>query len=314
VLSVEGLTRHFERDDRQVTAADGVSFEVPSGAVVGLVGPDGAGKSTVLRSAAGLVTPTAGTVTVDGVDVTDAPSRAARTVAMLFAGERNTYPELTPRENLAFFAGLQGIDARERQGVHADLLSTLGLSGVADVPVADLSRGQRRRVALGCTLARETPVLLLDEPTAGLDVAASYDVRGRIRRLAAERNRTVLLASHDVEAVQETCDRVVVLARGEVVVDESVEQLVGPSRARAYRVTLASAPDAEARRHIEVDHGIERWVDIPEGVRFEVTIDDTTAFYDLVASLRETGADVVSVSAVDPSLEDAFLDLGGGGR
>lgn len=232
----------------------------------------------------------------------------------MFAGEHGVYADLTPRENLAFLAGLQGIDVRDRRQSHADLLSTLGLSGVADVPVRALSHGQRRRVAFAGTLARETPVLLLDEPTQGLDLEASYAFRGHVRRLAAEQGRTVLLASHDMEAVRETCDRVVVLHGGDVVADEPVERLLGAARSRSYRVTLATDFGRKVRRRLERDHGVERWDEVPEGLRLEVTVDDSAAFYEFVAALRDLEAEVVSVSAVDPGLEDAFLHLTGGTR
>jgi ABC-2 type transport system ATP-binding protein len=312
-LSVQGLTKRYGRGERQVTAIDGVSFEVDPGSVVGLLGPNGAGKTTVLKAALGLVIPTAGEVRVNGVDVVDAPARAYREVSAMLEGARNVYWRLTPRENVAFFAGLQGIDARTRREEHAALLDSLDLSGKADVPVNDLSRGQKGRVALACTLARETPVVFLDEPTLGLDVEASYALRRRLRRLATEEERTVLLSSHDMDVVQEVCDRVVVLRDGELVADEPVETLLGASRARAYRVRLADDLPSETRRRIEFTHGVERWDRVAEGVRFEVTVEDADAFYDLVTDLREVDAALVSVSAIEPDLEDAFLHLTGGG-
>ncbi|MFB6172939.1 MAG: ABC transporter ATP-binding protein [Haloarculaceae archaeon] len=303
-LSVRGLTKRYG----DVTAVDDVTFSVEPGAVVGLLGPNGAGKTTILRTALGLVAPSAGSVAVNGVDVLSAPARTYREVGAMLEGTRNVYWQLTPRENLAFFAGLQGIDARERREAHADLLASLDLVDLADDPVGSLARGQRRRVALACALARETPVVVLDEPTLGLDVEAAYALRTRIRELAGD-DRTVVLSSHDADVVQEVCDRAVVLSGGRLVADRPVSDLLGAHRARAYRVTLASDLPAGVRRDLEAAHGIERWQSVPQGVRFEVTVADATAFYDLVADLRDAEADVVSVSAVEPSLEDAVLHL-----
>lgn len=305
-LSVQGLTKRYG----DVAAIDDVSFSVEPGSVVGLLGPNGAGKTTLLKTALGLVAPSAGTVEVNGVDVARAPARAYREVGAMLEGARNVYWRLTPRENLAFFAGLQGIDARDRREAHAALLASLDLADRATTPVKDLSRGQKGRVALACALARETPVVFLDEPTLGLDVEASYALRTRIRELV-EGDRTVVISSHDMDVVQEVCDRVVVLSDGRVVADQPVDDLLGEFRARAYRVTLASDLPADVRRRLAFAHGIERWQSVPQGVRFEITVEDSESFYDLVGDLREADAEVVSLSAVEPTLEDVFLHLTG---
>lgn len=305
-LAVRGLTTRYG----DVTAIDDVTFSVEPGSVVGLVGPDGAGKTTLVETALGLVEPAAGTVEVNGVDVTHAPAHAYRQVSVVLEGRRNVYWGLTPRENLAFFAGLQGIDARDRRDAHTNLLTSLDLADCAGTPVGDLSRGRRDRVALASVLARETPVVFLDEPTLGLDVEASYGLRTRIRELAAD-GRTVILSSHDLDIVQEVCDRVVVLSEGRVVADRPVSDLLGAVNARAYRVTLGSDLGDGVRHRLEFTHGVERWQTVPGGVRFEVTVEDSGAFYDLVSDLREVDADLVSLSAVEPSLEDTVLHLTG---
>lgn len=134
---------------------------------MGLLGPNGAGKTTTVKTVLGLVTPTSGEITVHGVPVHQARSRAYEYMSAVLEGARNIYWRLSVRENLAFFAGLHGIDPRERADRHEEIIDTLGLTAKADEPVKNLSRGMKQKVALGSTLARETPVLFLDEPMLG---------------------------------------------------------------------------------------------------------------------------------------------------
>ncbi len=302
-MAVDRLVKRYG----EVRAVDGVSFSVDPGSVVGLLGPNGAGKTTLIKCALGLLVPDEGTVRVDGVDVRD--PAVYRHVGAMLEGARNLYWRLTVRENVRFFASLQGIDSRERREEHAHLLDSLGLGAYADTAVNDLSRGMKQQAALACTLARETPVVFLDEPTLGLDVEASYALRQRLRSLAEEEGRTVLVSSHDMDVLQEVCDRLVVLNEGRVVADGSVDDLTGALRTRAYRVTLAGPLAARERERLAADHGVERWQWLPEGVRFEVTLDDAAAFYDLVDAVRALDTDLLSVTAVEPNLEDAFLRL-----
>ncbi|MFC7155218.1 ABC transporter ATP-binding protein [Halomarina halobia] len=302
---IEGLTKTYG----DVRAVDDVTLNVDPGEVVGLLGPNGAGKTTLIKCALGLLVPTAGSVRVGDVDVLADPAPAYRHASAMLEGARNVYWRLTVRENVRFFAGLQGIDPRTRREEHAALLDSLGLGERADDAVTDLSRGMKQKTALACTLARETPVVFLDEPTLGLDVGASYDLRQRIRRLADEEGRAIVLSSHDMDVVQEVCDRAVVLNEGRVAADGSVEELVGLFDARAYRVTVAGALPRDVRDRLERDHGVERWFHAAEGLRFEVTLADSTALYALVEDLRETDVDLVSMTAVEPDLEDAFLQL-----
>ena len=246
-VAVRDLRKTYGGDDG-VVAVDGVSITVERGEVVGLLGPNGAGKTTTLKAALGLLMPTAGSCEVLGIDVHEDTARAYRHVGAMLEGARNVYWRLTPRENLGFFASLQGVDPRERRAEHEALLDSLGLLDRADDPVNDFSRGMKGKVALACTLARETPVVFLDEPTLGLDVEATRDLRRRIRRLADEEGRTVLLSSHDMDTVQAVCDRAVVMNEGRVVADDSVEELVGPGlRGDCRRVAGGRPPTARWR-------------------------------------------------------------------
>lgn len=306
-MAVGGLSKTYGSGSDVVRAVDDVSFEIEAGSVVGLLGPNGAGKTTLIKSILGLLGPTAGTVYIHGIDVHADATRAYRYVSAMLEGARNVYWRLTPRENVRFFASLQGIDPRERREAHTELLESLGLT--TDEPVHDLSRGMKQKTALACTLARETPVVILDEPTKDLDVEASYSLRQRVRRLAKEEGRTVVLSSHDMDIIREVCDRIIVMSDGYIAADNTVDELVTVLRTQAYRVRLRGTFSSTTRVRLEQSHGIERWDETADGVRFEVTINGSQEFYDLIDSLQAADATIASVSAVEPGLEDLFLRL-----
>jgi len=290
-----------------VRAVDGVSFDVASGEIVGVLGPNGAGKTTTIKMLLGLVTPSAGAATVAGVDVTTDPRAAYDRVGAMLEGARNVYWRLSVRENLRFFAAIGGADPAAVRDRHDELLETLGMAEQADVPVRELSRGQKQKVALACTLARGADVLFLDEPTLGLDVESSLDLQRELKRLAREDDVTVVLSSHDMDVVERVCDRVVILADGRVAADERVDDLVAVFATQAYRLRASNEPGL--RDAVAAAGTVEAWTVADGLARFEVVVPDQDAFYDLVDAVRETGAALESFESVDPDLEDVFVEL-----
>src|SRR5690606_17294237 len=231
-----------------VTAVDGVTFEVARGEVLGLLGPNGAGKTTTIKMACGLVHPDSGSVRVAGHDTRTDRLRAVRHVAAVLEGNRNLYWRLSVLENLVYFAGNRG---RSRSSVRrraGELLERFGLEAKSDVIVAKLSRGMQQKLAIATCLLADTEVLVLDEPTLGLDVETGFEVRSLLREIAAE-GRTVVLSSHDMPVVEDLCRRVVVVSGGKVVTDALVADLLKVFESRAFAITLAAPllPDEQAR-------------------------------------------------------------------
>lgn len=213
LLVADGLTRRFA----DATAVDGVSFSLARGEVVGFLGHNGAGKSTTLRLLAGALSPSAGRATVGGHEATALPAR--RLVGWL-PETPPLHPDLTVAEQLAFAASLRGRAPRQEV---TRLLERCGLNELRRRTNATLSKGTRQRVGLAVALAGDPPVLLLDEPTAGLDPAQAASVRALVRELAAD--HAVLLSTHLVSEVAAVCDRALLLRRGRLVLDEPVATL-----------------------------------------------------------------------------------------
>ncbi|MCO8246145.1 MULTISPECIES: ABC transporter ATP-binding protein [unclassified Haladaptatus] len=308
ILRVENLQKRYGDGADAVTAVDGVSFDVERGSVVGLLGPNGAGKTTTIKSILGLIIPSGGRVIVDGIDVHADTKRAYRHVGAMLEGARNVYWRLTVRENLEFFAALAGqrpADTRER---HDQLLDQFDLSDKADTAVRELSRGMKQKVSLACTLARDVDVVFLDEPTLGLDVESSLELRAELRNLADETGTTVLLSSHDMDVIEDICDRVIIMSDGHVVADDSPDNLLDLFHTQAYAVQVASEISAATRRHLEDAFDATEFERQADRERFVVSVTGDE-FYELADCLRENGLTVASMASVEPDLEDVFLSI-----
>jgi sodium transport system ATP-binding protein len=222
VLEVSNLVKRFRSGPRVVVAVDHLSFRVAAGEVYGLLGPNGAGKTTTLRMIATLMTPDEGRILVDGVDRGRDPLGARRRLAYVPA-EAGLPDRLTPREVVRLFARLQQV--RDPRRAADALLDRLGASPYADSPCGELSTGMKRRVVLARALVHEPAVLLLDEPTDGLDVPGRREVL-RLVRDQASAGRAVILSSHIMGEVEKVVDRVGLVGRGRIVAEGTVPQVV----------------------------------------------------------------------------------------
>ena len=309
LLVVEGLTKVYATRRTRLVAIDNVELRVGVGEVVGLLGPNGAGKTTTIKCICGLVTPTDGTVVVDGIDARKHRRSALGRLAAVLEGNRTIYWRLSVRENLAFFAALRGIPVkRVRREIDA-CIEQFGLSDKADVPAMKLSRGMQQKVAVAAAVVADVPLLLLDEPTLGLDVETSHELRHHLRALAHGSGRGVVISSHDMGVVRDVCDRVVIVNHGRVVVDDLVDNLLAVFRARTFRVTVrAPVPGGlvEALRGrfglVQVDDQSE-WSDLTVGLR------GPDELYALIDVLRSASLVIESIERVEPDLEEVFLRL-----
>ncbi|WP_238398206.1 ABC transporter ATP-binding protein [Halorussus salinus] len=304
-FAVDDLTMTFGGGD--VTAVDGVSFEIEPGSVVGVLGPNGAGKTTTLKTMLGTLVPDSGTVTLGGREVHENLAWTHERVGAMFEGSRDAYWRLTVRENLEFFARLNGVRASDRRDRHDALLQRLDLAEKANVPVRKLSRGQKQKVAIASTLSRAAEVALLDEPTLGLDVETSLKLQDEIRSLVADQDLTVVLTSHDMDVIQNICDRVIVLSEGRVIADDSVADLLDFFRTTAYRIRLdapvpSSTVETLRSRFDVTDH--DQYGEVHE---FEITYDEDV--HSLSDELREIDCTVRTFETIRPDLGDVFLEM-----
>jgi len=290
VIETQGLTKRY---GETIVAVDGLDLRVRRGEVYGFLGPNGAGKSTTLRMLLGLVRPTAGRATVLG-EAPGAPSGLARIGAMVETP--SFYPYLSGRDNLRVLAGHAGV-APERI---AAVLEQVGLDDRAGDRVRTYSLGMQQRLGVAAALLKDPDLLILDEPTNGLDPAGMAEMRTFIRSLGQGR-RTVILSSHLMGEVQQVTDRVGVISDGRLVAEGTVEELRGQARLR-----VRAEPVDEAARLLGALPGVER-VEAVDG-RLDVSADPARAAA-INRALVEAGVEVSELSARKASLEDVFLRL-----
>lgn len=218
MIRIEGLTKHYG----QTQAVKGLSFEVPRGQVVGFLGPNGAGKSTTMRILAGSLNPTGGRAFVGDIDVVENPVGARKLIGYL--PENNPlYDEMMVVDYLKFVADVRDVPKELRASRIKSAVERCGLGGVVSKDINQLSRGYRQRVGLAAAILHEPDLLILDEPTAGLDPNQIVEIRNLIKELGKE--KTVILSTHILSEVQSTCSRVLIISEGRLVADDTPERL-----------------------------------------------------------------------------------------
>ncbi len=223
MITTEHLTKRYDT----ITAVDDVTFRVAPGEVLGFLGPNGAGKTTTMRMLAGFIAPTAGRASICGHDVSEDPLAAKAALGYLPEGAP-LYGEMTVRGFLDFIAALRGLEGERRESRLRHVIEHLQLGGVLGQSIDTLSKGFRRRVGLAQAIVHDPPVLILDEPTDGLDPNQKHEVRTLINDMA--RDKIIVISTHILEEVEALCTRAIIIARGRIVADDTPAQLATRSR------------------------------------------------------------------------------------
>jgi ABC-2 type transport system ATP-binding protein len=307
-LSLKGVSKRFDG----VTAVDGVSFAIDPGEVVGFLGPNGAGKSTTMRLITQFYEPDAGEIELDGVPLADAAREAKRRIGYL-AENNPLYDDMLVADYLEFIADLRELAGlTRRQALDAAVTGT-GIESVYYRPIAELSKGFRQRVGLAQAMLHRPDLLVLDEPTEGLDPNQRVEIRRLIGTLG--RDRTVLLSTHVLSEVQHTCSRLLVISGGKIVADGPVERLIQQAEgAVEIAVEAAGAGVAEALGGLPGVRRIEPARTADGRVAVTLTADGTTDLRpEIFALAKSRGWTLYELHQQRASLEDLFhqLTLGG---
>jgi ABC-2 type transport system ATP-binding protein len=300
MIDVEGLTKDY--GPRR--AIDDISFHAEKGEILGFLGPNGAGKTTAMRILCGYMPPTSGTARVAGFDVVDQSLEVRRRVGYL-PETVPLYPDMTVYDYLKFMADLRRLpDAEDRVD---DVLETVHMVDRAEGYISNLSKGMRQRVGLAQALLHEPEVLILDEPTIGLDPAQIRDVRNLIRHIGEE--RTVLLSTHILSEAQQICDRVLIINKGRIVAEDTPEHLQARLTG-AQRVALKVGGDGDGLEQVIAGiPGILRVHPESDGIVEFESSPGQDARPDVARALVNAGYDLLEMRPVGLSLEEIFLEL-----
>lgn len=291
----------LRRTREVVRAVDGLSFSVPPGQLVGLLGPNGAGKSTTVKMLTGLLVPTSGTLRVAGLDPAVHRTWLARRIGVVFGQRSGLWWDLPLRDSFALLRRIYDVPAAQHARSVDAFVQLLELGPLLDVPVRALSLGQRMRGEVVAALLHEPDLLYLDEPTIGLDVVSKGRLRDFLSRVNAERGTTIVLTTHDLGDVERLCRRVLVVDRGRLVFDGSVQalrRLDGTTRTVVVDLAETSPPvEVEGATVVKVD-GPRQWLALPAGGSAAPVVARLAAEHD-----------VVDLAIQEPAIEDVVARL-----
>ncbi|MFI5807732.1 ATP-binding cassette domain-containing protein [Streptomyces sp. NPDC051561] len=297
VFDVRRKTGFLRREKRQVRAVDGISFTVPRGEMVGYIGPNGAGKSTTIKMLTGILTPSGGRLRVAGIDPAKERTRLAQRIGVVFGQRTTLWWDLPLKDSYRLMHRMYRIPDDRFAANMARCIELLDLGELLDVPVRQLSLGQRMRGDIAAALLHDPEVLYLDEPTIGLDVVSKSRVREFLRDLNAERGTTVLLTTHDLTDIEQLCKRVMVIDHGRLVYDGAPAALheVGESERTLVVDLERELPPVTTRlaRVVKVE-GPRQWLAFPASVSAAPLVAELAAAYPLVdLSVREPDIEAV---------------------
>jgi len=288
------------RRKEEIRALDGVSFKAEKGEIFGLLGPNGAGKTTTVKILSTILTPDSGEAFIDGKSVLKEKEDVRKVIGVTFTVEKGFYNKLTGKENLIYFGVLRGMsfsDARRRAD---ELLDLVGLSDDKNRLFEEYSLGMRAKLAIARTLMHDPPVLILDEPTIGLDPIAARNVRNLLAELRKE-GKTILLTTHNMREAEELCDKISMIDRGRIILSGTVDELkrfVG-----GKIVVIDFLADIEMENAIKKDNGVsELRIECDKGNEMDI-------MYEALTYLRSKGARVIKAQVEEPSLEDVFVKV-----
>ena len=298
---------HVSRNFGDFRAVNDVSFSIPTGQIVGLLGPNGAGKTTTMRMITGFLSPSSGTVKIDGIDINENPVEAKKKIGYM-PESAPLYGEMIVEDYLVYIAKIYGQNPEEKVPA---LCAECGLKEVMSKNISELSRGNRQRVALAHALMNDPEILILDEPTSGLDPNQVEDVRAIIREIG--KTRTVIVSTHILSEVETICSRAIIISGGKLVADSSIEELknsIGTSSTVYVTVGGDGASAAELAKNISGVSGVT--VNAVEGGLTELVVSvngDSEIRPALIKKLVEGGFDLYEAAMNKNTLEDVFHTL-----
>jgi ABC-2 type transport system ATP-binding protein len=314
MIKVEGLTKRYARN----VAVDHISFQVEKGQIVGFLGPNGAGKTTTMRMLTCFLPPTDGTAEVAGFEVMENPMEVKKRIGYL-PESPPVYPEMEVIEYLNFVARIKGVPKSARPGRIEDVIEKCAIGDVRNKEIGKLSKGYRQRVGLAQAIIHNPDVLILDEPTAGLDPHQIIETRDLIKGLSG--NHTIILSTHILPEVEQTCERVIIIAKGKLVAMDTVANLTSRLRG-SETVAVEAAPSNGAdldqfaqavRRKLEQVSGVSRVIakETKDG-KAQFTVESLQGRQirpELARAVIESGWNLNELHAVGLSLEEIFLQL-----
>ena len=311
IIEVKGISKMYvkRKTKETITAVNDISFDVHRGEVLGLLGPNGAGKTSTIKMICGLLEADTGSIQIKGFDIRKKRLKALQHISAVLEGNRNLYWRLTVRENLEYFAGNRGQSRKEVANQVEKLLGQFRLKEKENELVNGLSRGMQQKLAIAVALLGNTDVILLDEPTLGLDVEISHELREILKMIVKDEKRTIIISSHDMPVVQELCDRTIIINQGTVVVDEKVENLLKLFETRAYSIKLGEELSAAQASQLLAKFPLSTYKASAHQTTVEVNLERSEDIYELFDIFKGEETIVESIDRTAIDFEQVFMQI-----
>lgn len=306
-IEIQGISKVYRQGKKQeIQAVAPLDLAIPTGQIFGFLGPNGAGKTTTIKMICGLVKPNSGVIRVNGYDVARQHWQAMRQIGAVLEGTRNVHWRLSAWENLLYFGRLKGGSIKQLKARGEELLRDLGLWDRRHTDIREFSRGMQQQVAIACALIADPPVILLDEPTLGLDIQAARTVKEWTLRLARDYGKTIILTTHQLDVAQALCDHVAIIQKGRLLANQPLEELLsylGPQDFYRLKIQGELAP-----HQIDLFPGFKIEMENEDTV-ITGAIKDNVALQELLSLMTRSKLVVLSINSIEANLEEIFVNL-----
>jgi ABC-2 type transport system ATP-binding protein len=302
MLQVKNLKKTYVSKGKKVEAIKGISFETEKGEIFAILGPNGAGKTTTIKSILRLIIPDEGEIYINGIDVHKHPSHALKYVSAVLEGNRNIHWKMTVYENLKYFGHIRGLGGKYLKSRISEILDFVELTEKKNELAGKLSRGMQQRLAIGIALLPDTPLILLDEPTLGLDVESSLKVRQMLEKLAKD-GKTILLSTHDMQLVEKVANHVLIINKGKVVVSDKKEKLLDAFKKKRFKISFLSNNGYKELKKFGtlVEENGEKILNIQ--------IDNIDQLYEVLEHFKSKNIEIKRLESVMVNFEEVFVNI-----
>lgn len=311
MIKVKNVTKTYNVKEKRKTihAVNNISFEVNQAEIIGLLGPNGAGKTTTIKMICGLLVPDSGTIAINGLDLQKDRLKARQHISTVLEGNRNLYWRLSVRENLEYFAGNRGLSKNDVRKRIDELLKEFRLKDKQFELVNKLSRGMQQKLAIAVAMIADSEVVLLDEPTLGLDVETSYEVRQLLKNIVKNYEKTIIISTHDMDVVQDLCERTIIVNHGEIVTDDRVDHLLSLFEVRTYMIKLGDVLNAKQHQELEKHFPTSTYTEDVSQSAIEIDFLNHNQIYDLFDILKINETPVESIDRQAVNFEQVFMRI-----
>lgn len=311
IIEVRNLTKVYKKRKTKevIEALKGIDFDVFKGEILGLLGPNGAGKTTTIKLICGLLQPDNGIVKINGISNKQYRLESLQHISAVLEGNRNLYWRFSVRENMEYFAGNRGESPKKIFKEIDNLLTMFSLKDKENELVNRLSRGMQQKLAIAVAMLADTEVLLLDEPTLGLDVETSLEVRGILKKIISEYGRTIIISSHDMDVIQDICDRTVIINQGKVIMDERIDHLMDLFEVRSYKISIGQPLTLKQIKSLKEQFPLYKYDEDGNYAYITIELEKSEHIYQLFAILQLNQTQIDSIDRKAIRFDEVFMEI-----